>query len=59
VIVSNYWYEVDLRTNALESGIIEGHSDPCEDNELPSREDIMFYISNFLEKQGYDVSSLR
>jgi len=59
LIVCNRWYELDLRTYAFDSGTIAEHTDPCTENEYPNQEEIMQFIISFLEKQGYDVSSLR
>jgi hypothetical protein len=59
VIVCQKWYALNVRKNAFESGEITGHTSPCNEELLPSEEQIHQKILKYLETYGYDISSLR
>ncbi|RPJ20998.1 MAG: hypothetical protein EHM33_27220 [Chloroflexi bacterium] len=59
LIVCHKWYRLNVRKNTFESGEITGHTSKCEGDLLPSNELAHQRILEYLEKYGYDTSSLR
>jgi arylsulfatase A-like enzyme len=58
VIVCQKWYSLNVQENKWKSGNIYQHTAPCEDNFLPSDDEVHQEILDYLEKYGYDVSSI-
>jgi len=59
VIVCQKWYRLNVRKNTFGSGTIKGHTSPCDENLLPPDEFVHQQILEYLEKYGYDISSLQ
>lgn len=59
VVACERWYELDLWTQAMDSGTIEQHTAPCAESDLPGKEESIQSIIQMLSSQGYDTSSLR
>ncbi len=59
VVVCNRWYELNLRTQEWIGWIVEQHTAPCAESDLPDEAAIRQSIIEFLDSQGYDVSTLR
>ena len=59
VIVCQKWYTLNVRKNTFESGTITGHTAKCDERLLPTDQKIHEEILEYLEKHGYNVSSLQ
>jgi len=59
VIVCQNWYRLNVRKNTFEIGTITGHTTKCDKSLLPSGEQVHQRILEYLEKYGYDISSLQ
>jgi arylsulfatase A-like enzyme len=59
VIVCQKWYELNVRKNTFDSGLISDHTAPCDKKLLPPDEQIHQMILDKLEKYGYEISSLQ
>ncbi len=59
VIVCQKWYALNVRKNTFDTGIITGHTSKCDESLLPSDEAVHQRILEYLEKYGYDISSLQ
>lgn len=59
VIVCQKYYELNVQENKFTSKTVVGHTAPCEPQSLPLEEEIRVEIVEYLERYGYDVSSLR
>jgi arylsulfatase A-like enzyme len=59
VIVCQKWYTLNVQENVWKSGIVSGHTAPCDKQTLPSDAEIRQMILEYLEKYGYDISSLQ
>jgi arylsulfatase A-like enzyme len=59
VIVCHKWYALNVRKNTFDSGTITGHTAKCDEGLLPPGEKVHQRILKYLEKHGYDISSLR
>ncbi len=59
IIVCQKWYRLNVQENTWSSGGIYQHTSKCEDNLLPSDTEVRQEILDYLEKHGYDVSSLQ
>lgn len=59
VIVCHKWYALNVRKNTFSSGLISGHTSECEEDSLPSDELVHQRLLAYLEKHGYDISSLQ
>jgi hypothetical protein len=51
-------YTLNVQTNSWATGTPSGYTAGCDMNLLPSEEEIHQSILDYLEKHGYDVSSL-
>ena len=51
-------YTLNVQTNSWATGTPSGYTAGCDENLLPSEEEIHQSILDYLEKHGYDVSSL-
>jgi hypothetical protein len=58
VIVCQKWYRLNVRKNIFESGMIAGHTAKCDESLLPPDEQVHQRILEYLEKYGYDISSI-
>ncbi|MFZ5858983.1 MAG: sulfatase-like hydrolase/transferase [Chloroflexota bacterium] len=58
-IVCQKYYELNVQENKLTVNDLVGHTAPCEPQILPPQEEIRAEILEYLERYGYDVSSLR
>jgi hypothetical protein len=58
VIVCEKWYALNVRKNVFEHGKIKGYTAQCDQSLLPPEEDIHQSLLEYLEKNGYDISSL-
>lgn len=58
-IVCQKYYELNVQENKFTASVLIGHTAPCEPQSLPSEEEIRAEIVAYLERYGYDVSSLR
>jgi arylsulfatase A-like enzyme len=59
VIVCQKWYVLNIRENIFDTGIISGHTARCDENLLPPEKEVRQTILKYLEKYGYNVSSLK
>jgi arylsulfatase A-like enzyme len=59
MIVCQKWYALNVRKNTFESGTIAGHTSTCNEDLLPSDEQVRQRILEVLETYGYIVSSLQ
>jgi arylsulfatase A-like enzyme len=59
VIVCQKWYTLNVRKNTFESGTISGHTSKCNEDLLPSNQQVHQRILKYLMKYGYDISSLQ
>ena len=59
VIVCQKWYALNVQENTWDSGNIYLHTTKCEENLLPSDLEVRQEIIDYLEKYGYDTSSLQ
>lgn len=58
VIVCQKWYRLNVRKNIFESGMITGHTAKCNESLLPPEAQVHQRILEYLEKSGYDISSI-
>jgi len=58
VIVCQKWYALNVQENKWNSGDIYQHTTQCEEDRLPPDDEIHQDILDYLEKHGYDISSL-
>jgi hypothetical protein len=58
-IVCQKYYELNVQENKFTVTDLIGHTAPCEPQILPPQEEIRAEILDYLERYGYDVSSLR
>jgi hypothetical protein len=59
ITICNKYYSLNVQDNKFTSGSIVSHTARCEGNLLPLDEEIRAEIIAYLERYGYDVSSLR
>lgn len=59
VIVCHKWYALNVQDNEWKSGVVSRHSVRCNNDLLPSDEDIHQGILDYLADYGYDVSTLQ
>lgn len=59
VIVCQKWYTLNVRKNTFDSGTITGHTSKCDQDLLPSDQQVHERILEYLEKYGYNVSALQ
>jgi len=59
VISCQNWYTLSLRDDVFKSGTISQHTSSCDESQLPSNEDIRTKILEYLDVNGYDISSLQ
>jgi arylsulfatase A-like enzyme len=59
VIVCQKWYALNVQENEWNTGMIRGHTAPCDPTLLPSEEQIRQKILSYLEMYEYDISSLK
>ena len=59
VIVCQKWYMLNVRKNIFDTGTITGHTAGCDKNLLPPEREVRQRILNYLEKYGYNISSLK
>ena len=59
VIVCQKWYMLNVQENKWTTGNIYQHTTQCEKDLLPLDEEIHQEILDYLEKYGYDISSLQ
>lgn len=59
MIVCQKWYRLNVQENTWSSGNIYQHTSQCEKDLLPSATDVRQRILDYLEKYGYDISSLQ
>ena len=57
--VCQKYYSLNVQDNIFTVNNVAGHTAPCEPQSLPHDEDIRAEILAYLEKYGYDISSLR
>jgi arylsulfatase A-like enzyme len=59
VIVCHKWYNLNVQENKWATGNVNGHTSKCSQDILPSDDEIRQKILEYLEKYGYDISSLQ
>lgn len=59
ITICNKYYSLNVQDNKFTTGSIAGHTERCEANLLPLDEEIRSEIIAYLERYGYDVSSLK
>jgi len=58
MIVCQKWYGLNVQENKWQSGDIYQHTTQCNENLMPTDEEIHQEILDYLERYGYDTSSL-
>jgi arylsulfatase A-like enzyme len=58
VIYCQEWYELNLEDLTLASGEIEGHTNPCPEDELLDEEQAINILIDQFQTSGFDTSSL-
>jgi hypothetical protein len=58
VIVCQKWYVLNVRKNIFGSGTMIEHTAKCDEDLLPSDKQIHQRILEYLERYGYDTSTL-
>ena len=59
VVVCSQWYQLNVQENKFDSGTPRGHTNTCPTQALPRSEEIRQQMLDYLEKYGYDVSTLK
>lgn len=59
VVICHKWYALNVQENTWNSGSIYKHTTKCTETLLPSKSEIRQEILDYLEKYGYDISSLQ
>jgi Sulfatase len=59
MIVCHKWHTLNVRKNTFDSGAITGHTSRCDEDLLPSDQQVHQMILEYLEKYGYNISSLQ
>ena len=59
VIACQRWYTLNVKENKFKSGTIYGYTRACDKNILLSDEEVRQTILEYLEKNGYETSSLK
>lgn len=59
VIVCHKWYTLNVRKNTFDRGTITAHTSKCDEDLLPSDQQVHQTILEYLEKYGYNISSLQ
>jgi arylsulfatase A-like enzyme len=59
VIVCQKWFSLNVRKNTFESGTITGHTAKCDNDLLPSDQQVHEKILDYLEEYSYDISTLQ
>jgi len=59
VLVCQKWYLLNVKENKWDTGTVTGYKSKCSQNLLPPDDEIRQKILEYLEKYGYDISSLR
>ncbi len=59
IIICQRWYTLNVQENTWKSGNIYQHTTKCEEDQLPSEEEVHQEIVDYLENHGYDISSIR
>jgi hypothetical protein len=59
VLVCQKWYMLNVQENKYETGNVVGHTSKCNTELLPPEDEIHQKILDYLEKYGYDISSLQ
>lgn len=57
-IICQRYYQLNVQENKLISGDLVGHTEKCEENQVPPKEEIRQQIVEYLRGFGYDVSSI-
>lgn len=55
VIYCHYWYQLELNTMAISSGLVRGHTDPCLQAQMPTNGGVKSFIIEHLKESGYQV----
>jgi len=59
VIICQKWYALNVQENKWRTGTISGHFIECDNTVLPPDKEIHQTILDYLDKHGYDISSLQ
>jgi len=59
VLVCQQWYQLNVQENKLDTGLVSGHTSKCSQDLLPSKDDVRQTILEYLQKHGYDITSLQ
>ena len=59
VLVCQKWYTLNVQENSWDTGVVSKHTAACTRDLLPPEDEIHQKILDYLEKHGYDISSLR
>ena len=58
-IICHRFYQLNVQENIWRSGDLVGHTEKCEKDQIPSDEEVRQRIVEYLQKFGYDVSSIQ
>jgi arylsulfatase A-like enzyme len=58
LLVCQKWYSLNVQKNTETSGMVKGHTAPCSQDSLPADSELRRMILDYLERHGYDISSL-
>lgn len=57
-IICQRYYQLNVQEDIMRSGDLVGHTDKCEEAQIPSKEVVRQRIVDYLWNFGYDVSSI-
>lgn len=58
-IICDRWYRLDFEDGTWSTGSVENHTQPCAEEGFPNESDVMNTMLDRLEKDNFDVSTLR
>lgn len=58
LVLCQMWFELDLINEVINYGEVEGHTNPCDESEIPTLDNVEKYLVNHLTENGYDVAGL-
>jgi hypothetical protein len=58
VVVCQKMYKLDLTTKVFTESLVNGHTAPCNENELPTSAEVRAVLLEHLRVNGFDISTL-
>jgi hypothetical protein len=56
-VYCNSWFNLELETKQIRTGLVKGHTQPCEDT--VSNDQFMTWIIAHLKQNGFDTSTIK